>query len=105
MKNLKKRLFPLVPVFALLLSMVIGTIKVRTAAVLSPCQEQEIAQRLAPVPKVAAAFSESTGNVAIFILRGMQMIEATRTKSEGLFLRQLSSMLCPCRSKLKRSIA
>lgn len=44
MKNLRKRVFPLVPVLALFLSLAISAIKAKTAAMLSPCEEQQMAQ-------------------------------------------------------------
>jgi hypothetical protein len=41
-KNFRRRAFPLVPVIALVLYVGIGVIKARTAAVLSPCEEEQI---------------------------------------------------------------
>ena len=79
MKNLRKRVFPPVPVLALLLSMAISAIKARTAARLTPCEEQQIAQPVSQKPNTVAARPERTAprNLAIFIFDGVQIIDYT----------------------------
>ena len=79
MKNLRKRVFPLVPVLALLLSMSISAIKARTAAMLTPCEEQQVAQPVSQKLKPVAARAERTAprNLAIFIFDGVQIIDYT----------------------------
>ena len=78
MKNLRRRVFPLVPILAMLLSMAISAIKARTAAMLTPCEEQRVAQPVPQKQKAVAARSERTAprNLAIFIFDGVQTIAA-----------------------------
>jgi hypothetical protein len=77
MKNFRKRLFPLVPVLALLLSLAIGAIKAKTAALLPPCQERQMIEAIVPSPQAATERPnrEPSRKVKIFIFDGVQIVD------------------------------
>jgi len=63
----------------MLLSMAISAIKARTAAMLTPCEEQRVVQPVPQKQKAVAARTERTAprNLAIFIFDGVQIIDYT----------------------------
>jgi len=75
MKNLRRRVFPLIPVLALLLSIAIGAIKAKTAALLTPCDEEQLASVASS--KLTVALEHATPRpLAIFFFNGIAIIDA-----------------------------
>jgi hypothetical protein len=75
MKNFRKRVFPLVPVLALILSLVISAIKAKTAAILTPCEEERIAEG-ASSRLQAVAGKTAPHPFAILVFNGVAIIDA-----------------------------
>jgi hypothetical protein len=75
MKNLRRRVFPLIPVLALLLSIAIGPIKAKTAALLTPCDEEQLAS-VASSKLTVALEHAAPRPFAIFFLNGIAIIDA-----------------------------
>ena len=68
-------MFPLVPVLALLLSIAIGAIKAKTAALLTPREEEQIAS-VASSRLTAAVEQVAPRPLAIFLFNGIAIIDA-----------------------------
>jgi putative intracellular protease/amidase len=82
MKNTKPRAFRLIPLVVLILAIAFSATRARSAAMLTPCEEQAVIQAAVSKPNTrldvaAPAKRTAPRNLAIFIFDGVQIIDYT----------------------------